>query len=137
MFYTNLCSCDFQCPDSAIEWQLTTWIGCFLLVELMYSSLLKENVHSSNSQINAVYASNNNERTGKEMTTALTRWTSISHIRGEICALTFHMKTHILKFSNQKCWPEIVSIRCEVENIFRRQHTTCTLYFRSKLPSVV
>lgn len=62
-----------QAPDSAAESQLMTKTCCFLLVDIMYSCLSKDEVHSKNSRINSVYCKQKPDLAGNEMTKMLTK----------------------------------------------------------------
>ena len=57
---------------SEIEGQTTSKLGCFELLEVMYSRLSKEEVNSKNSKINDVYCKGSAD-SGKEMTQAITK----------------------------------------------------------------
>lgn len=62
--------CTFQSSEAAFEVQLLKKIGCFKLMELLYSRLPKEEVYSKESRINQAYC--RSDRTeGNELSKAL------------------------------------------------------------------
>ena len=61
-----------QGPQALLESQLTSKVGCFQLLEVMYSRLSREEVNSPQSLINRKVCFGNPD-TGKEMTQKITK----------------------------------------------------------------
>ncbi|XP_070581112.1 DNA-dependent protein kinase catalytic subunit-like [Ptychodera flava] len=88
-------------PESAFETQLVSKIGCFQLMELLYSRLTKEELNSPASQINKIYCQDS-VKTGKEMTTNLTRVAHASKgedIRGETVLVDLRRQFHCAAYN--------------------------------------
>lgn len=60
----------FQSSETAFTLQLFKKIGCYKLMELLYSHLPKDDVYSKDSRINQAYC-RSNQTEGNEMSKAL------------------------------------------------------------------
>ena len=69
----RVCYVTGQGPESALETQLTSKLGCFELLEVMYSRLPKVEVNSKDSRINQCYCQPGKVDTGREMNMAITK----------------------------------------------------------------
>ncbi|XP_077979786.1 DNA-dependent protein kinase catalytic subunit-like [Glandiceps talaboti] len=88
-------------PESAFETQLISKIGCLELMEVIYSRLTKEELNTTDSQINKIYCKDS-VKSGKEMTTNLTRAAHASKgedIRGETVLVELRRQYHCAAYN--------------------------------------
>nr|XP_006812076.1 PREDICTED: DNA-dependent protein kinase catalytic subunit-like [Saccoglossus kowalevskii] len=88
-------------PESSFETQLVSKIGCFELMEVLYSRMTKEELNTPQSKVNKIYC-RDSVKSGKEMTMALTK---IAHaakgedIRGESVLVELRRQYHCAAYN--------------------------------------